>query len=69
MEKNRHTHTQNYLMSFSPLLLITRVWEAGTMPGQYRKHLPKLYLVKENSRLGDTALPLMARVKVGPSFT
>ncbi len=39
------------------------------MPGQYRKHLPKLYLVKENSRLGATALPSMAKVNVGPCFT
>lgn len=55
-------------MSLCPLLLITRVWEDGTIPGQYRKHLPKLYLVKENSRLGARALPLMSKVNVGPSF-
>lgn len=59
-----HTH----LMSCSPLLLITSVSEAGTMPGLYRKHLPKLNLVKENSRVGATALPLMAQVNVGPCF-
>ena len=65
----RTTNTHKYLMSLSPLLVITRVLEAGTMPGQYRKHLPKLCLVKENSRLGATALPLMAKENVVPSFT
>lgn len=39
------------------------------MAGLYRKHLPKLYLLKENSRLGATALPSMANVNVGPCFT
>jgi len=56
-------------MSLLALLLITRVWDCGSMPGQYRKHLPKLNLVKENSRPGATAPPLMSKVNVGPSFT
>lgn len=58
-----------YLTSFLPLLLITKVWEAGTMPVRYKKCLPKLYFMKENSTLGATALPLMEKVNVGPSFT
>lgn len=58
MSSKQHNDNNNkYLMPFAPLLLITRVWQAGTMPGLYRKHLPKLNLVKENSRQGSTAVP------------
>lgn len=39
------------------------------MPGPYRKHLPKLNFVKENSRTGATALPLTVKINVGPCFT
>lgn len=58
-----------YLTSLLPLLLISRVWEAGTVPGQCRKRLPKLYRVKENSRRGATALPWTSKENVGPCFT
>lgn len=48
---------------------MSRVWEADTMPGEYRKHFPKSCLVNEKWRLQGTPSPLSAKVNTGPCFT